>query len=67
MARTGELSQSDRMERNALKAVYCHNRKCKNTRPIGRAMLGPGSAVSFECRNCGTKTVVFGKVAPHWA
>lgn len=50
-----------------MKPVYCQNRRCNNGRPIGKALLGPGSVVSFACRNCGVKTVVVGKMPPHWA
>jgi hypothetical protein len=54
-------------ERDALRPVFCQNRRCNNGRPIGKALVGPGSIVEFSCKVCGVRRTVVGKVLPHWA
>lgn len=44
----------------ALRAIYCDNRKCSRTYPVGKARLVPGAVVSFSCPNCGFRTVKAG-------
>jgi hypothetical protein len=51
----------------ALKPVYCQNKRCSNGRPIGKALIGPGSIAEFCCRVCGVRRTVVGRPAPHWA
>lgn len=54
-------------QKDPMKPVYCSNKRCNNGRPIGKAMLGPGSAGSWPCRVCGQRTVKVGATTPHWA
>lgn len=60
-------AESRLQDNKALRAVYCQNkRRCGNGRPIGKAVLGAGSAASFSCPICHVKTVVVGVTSPHW-
>lgn len=50
---------AEQQTHDALKAIYCKNRKCENGRPIGRMAPGAGIA-EFSCKACGVRRVVFG-------
>ncbi len=40
-----------------MRPIYCENRKCTGSYPVGKARLTPGSEVSFSCKVCGHRTV----------
>jgi hypothetical protein len=59
MISTARTEPAERQPYDALKAIYCQNKKCPNGRPIGRMAPGAGCA-EFACKVCGVRRTVFG-------
>lgn len=43
---------------DALRPVYCQNKRCNNGRPIGRVVPGAGGIAEFACKVCGVRRII---------